>query len=75
MCQNVARPVRGETEDNHLKLLAIYTLLVIVGEAAAVGLGELVELSYPNASLLAFLGLFFLMLWVAWRAALRLSGD
>lgn len=58
-----------------MKLLAIYAILVVFGEAAAVGIGELVELSYPSASLLAFLGAFFVMLWVAWRAALRLAGD
>lgn len=58
-----------------MKLLVIYTILVVIAEAAAIGIGELVELSYPNASLLAFLGLFFLMLWVAWRAAVRLTGG
>jgi hypothetical protein len=58
-----------------MKLLAIYAILVVVGEAAAIGIGELVELSYPSASLLTFLGLFFVMLWVAWRAALRLTGG
>jgi hypothetical protein len=58
-----------------MKLLAVYTLLVVLGEAAAVGVGELVEIAYPSASLLTFLGLFFVMLWVAWRGALRLTGD
>ncbi|MGD9920562.1 MAG: hypothetical protein AB7V13_03820 [Pseudorhodoplanes sp.] len=58
-----------------MKLLAIYTLLVIVGESAAVGLGELVELTYPGASLLSFLGLFFLMLWVAWRVTLLIARE
>lgn len=58
-----------------MKLLAVYSVLVAVGEAVAVGLGELVELTYPSASLLAFLGLFFLMLWVAWRGALLIARD
>jgi uncharacterized membrane protein YkvI len=58
-----------------MKLLAVYTILVALGEAAAVGIGELVELTYPSASLLTFLALFFAMLWVSWRAALRLTGD
>jgi|EndMetStandDraft_4_1072995.scaffolds.fasta_scaffold249671_1 hypothetical protein len=58
-----------------MKLLVVYALLVTMGEAAAIGIGELVELSYPSASLLTFLALFFVMLWVAWRAALRLTGG
>ena len=58
-----------------MKLLVVYALLATMGEAAAIGIGELVELSYPSASLLTFLALFFVMLWVAWRAALRLTGG
>jgi uncharacterized membrane protein YkvI len=58
-----------------MKLLAIYAILVVVGEAAAIGLGELVEMTYPNLSLTAFLALFFLMLWLAWRIALRITAD
>lgn len=56
-----------------MKLLAVYTILVFASEAAAIGIGEVVELTYPKASLLTFLALFFLMLWLAWRAALRVT--
>ena len=56
-----------------MKLLAVYTILVFASEAAAIGIGEVVELTYPRASLLTFLALFFLMLWLAWRAALRVT--
>ena len=58
-----------------MKLLAVYTILVAIGESIAVGLGEIVELTFPDASLLAYLALFFLMLWVAWRAALLVARE
>jgi hypothetical protein len=61
--------------DKSMKLLAVYTILVAIGEAVAVGLGEIIELTFPDASLLAFLGQFFLMLWVAWRGALLIARD
>lgn len=56
-----------------MTLLAVHTILVAVGEAVAIGLGEIIELTFPNASLLTFLGLFFLMPWVAWRGALLIA--
>ena len=58
-----------------MKLLVVYSVLVALGEALAVGVGEIVELTYPSASLLSFLAMFFAMLGVAWIAALRLTGD
>jgi hypothetical protein len=33
----------------------------------------MVETTYPGASLFTFLGLFFVVLFVAWRLALRLT--
>jgi hypothetical protein len=73
MCQNVARQNATPGGDKSMKLLAVYAILVAVGEGVAVGLGELIELTYPSASLLGFLGLFFRMLWVAWRGALLVT--
>jgi hypothetical protein len=56
-----------------MKLLLIYAGLVAVGEAAAIGLGEVFEITFPRASLLVFLGLFFFVLYAAWRLALRIT--
>lgn len=56
-----------------MKLLLIYAGLVAVGEAAAIGLGEVFEIAFPRASLLVFLGLFFFVLYAAWRLALRMT--
>lgn len=48
-------------------------VLVVIGQAGAIGIGRLVETTYPSASLFAFLGMFFLVLGVAWVLALRLT--
>lgn len=58
-----------------MKLIAIYAVLVVLGETAVVGLGEVVEVTYPSASLLTFLAMFFSMLWLAWIVALRLTRE
>jgi len=56
-----------------MQLMFVYVAVLIVAEAVAVGLGEIVELYYPNASLIAFMALFLIMLWVAWIVAVRLT--
>ena len=56
-----------------MQLLIVYAVLVVIGQAAAIGIGRMVETAYPTASLFTFLGLFFLVLFVAWRLALRLT--
>ena len=58
-----------------MKLIVVYAVLATAGIAAAIGLGEIVEVTYRSASLLAFMGLFFLMLGVAWVAAVRVTGG
>jgi hypothetical protein len=56
-----------------MQLLIVYAVLVVIGQAAAIGVGRMVETAYPSASLFTFLGLFFVVLFVAWRLALRLT--
>jgi hypothetical protein len=56
-----------------MQLMFVYTAILIVAEAVAVGLGEIVEIYYPSASLIAFMALFLAMLWVAWIIAVRLT--
>ena len=56
-----------------MQLLIVYAILVIIGQAAAIGIGRMVEMAYPGASLFTFLGLFFLVLFFAWQLALRLT--
>jgi hypothetical protein len=54
-------------------LLSIYVVLMIVGDVADYLIGLLVERVWPEASLTIFLGLYFLFLWLAWVAAVKLT--
>ncbi|MCK9919942.1 hypothetical protein MXD81_63510 [Microbacteriaceae bacterium K1510] len=56
-----------------MKLLAVYTVFVAIGQVIAYGIGRAVEAWSTTASLPAFLACFFLVLWVAWRAAVRVA--
>ncbi len=56
-----------------MQLLIVYAVLVVIGQAAAIGIGRMVEMAYPSASLFTFLGLFFIVLFTAWKLALRLT--
>jgi len=56
-----------------MKLLVVYAFFVVIGEAIAYGIGRGIEAWSQPASLPAFLGLFFVMLWAAWRAAVLVA--
>jgi len=55
-------------------LLIVYIALVLVGDVADYLIGLAVERMWgPQASLIVFLGLYFLFLWVAWVVAVKLT--
>jgi hypothetical protein len=54
-------------------LLVVYLLLVIAGNVLAYFLGLAVERTLPSASLPAFLTMYFLVLWVSWIIAVRVT--
>jgi hypothetical protein len=54
-----------------MKLLVFYIVFVAIGEGIAYAAGRTVELWSPATSLPVFLGLFFFMLWAAWRLAVK----
>ncbi len=56
-----------------MKLIAVYIVLVLIGEAIAYAIGRTVEQWSASASLPVFLGCFFLVFWVAWRLAVKLT--
>lgn len=58
-----------------MQLIFVYAAILIVAEGVAIGLGEIVELYYPSASLIAFMALFLIMLWAAWIVAVRLTRE
>jgi hypothetical protein len=59
----------------NMQLIFVYAAILIVAEGVAIGLGEIVELYYPSASLIAFMALFLIMLWAAWIVAVRLTRE
>jgi hypothetical protein len=56
-----------------MKIMAVYILLVVIGEFGAYLLGRTVEHWSQAASLPVFLGCFFLVFWIAWVIAVRLT--
>ena len=56
-----------------MQIIAVYVVLVIIGDFGAYLLGRTVEHLAPAASLPTLLGCFFLVFWVAWLLAVRLT--
>ena len=57
-----------------MALLAYYLVFMIAGDVLAYFLGLFVEYEWgPHVSLIVFLALYFVFLWVAWQFAVRLS--
>ena len=56
-----------------MKLIAVYVLFVLIGDAIAYFVGKSVEHWSVSASLPVFLGCFFLVFWGAWRIAIRVT--
>jgi hypothetical protein len=58
-----------------MTLLLVYLLLTAVGSGAIYFVGLAIEGMWPVFSLPAFLALFFLMLWIAWVLAIKLTAP
>jgi hypothetical protein len=56
-----------------MKLIAVYVVLVLIGELVAYSVGRAVEHWSEAWSLPAFLALFFMVFWGAWRLAVRVT--
>jgi hypothetical protein len=56
-----------------MRLIAVYILLVAVGDVLTYAIGRGVEQVSPATSLPVFLSCFFLVFWGAWRLAVRLT--
>jgi hypothetical protein len=60
--------------DGIVLLIVYYVIFVLVGDLADYLIGLIVEREFgSNVSLLVFLALYFLVLWVAWVLAVRMS--
>jgi hypothetical protein len=56
-----------------MKLIAVYVVFVLTGEAIAYFIGRTIEHWSTAASLPVFLACFFIVFWAAWRLAIRVA--
>ncbi len=61
-----------------MKLIVYYLIFVTIGDLTDYGIGLGVEHLWPNAkqaSLIVFLTIYFLVLWLSWVFAVRLTSP
>ena len=56
-----------------MSVILVFVAFVVVGDAFAVGIASIVERYSSYAGLMVFLGLFILVFWVSWLAAVRIT--
>jgi hypothetical protein len=56
-------------------LMATYITLALIGNAIIYFIGLAVERMWPTGSLLIYLVMFFLVLWVAWLGAVKITAP
>ena len=56
-----------------MKLLAVYVVIVIVGESIVVAIGLFLDQVSKTASMPIALALFFFVFWAGWKLAIRLT--
>jgi len=56
-----------------MSLLIAYVIAIIIGDLLAIGIAEIVERYSEKASLGVFLALYFVVFWVAWPIAVRIT--
>ncbi len=58
-----------------MQIMALYIVFVLIGDVGAYFIGRAVENWSPTSSLPVFLGCFFLVFWLAWRLAVRVTAP
>jgi hypothetical protein len=56
-----------------MQIMAFYIVFVLIGDLGAYFVGRTVESWSPTSSLPVFLSCFFLVFWLAWRLAVRVT--
>ena len=56
-----------------MRLIAVYCVLVAIGEVLAFGLGLIVERTIPQFSMLLYMAMFFGVLWGFWPIAVYVT--
>lgn len=74
-CQGApARPLGACAKEFTVVLIAYYVAFMIAGDIAAYAIGLVTELEFGgHVSLIVFLALYFLFLWIAWILAVWLT--
>jgi len=65
--------LHGRHIGGNMKLLGVYIVFVAIGQAMTYVAGRTVEMWSPASSLPVFLTCFFLVLWAAWRLAVKVT--
>jgi hypothetical protein len=64
------------TEDEAVSLIIYYVIFMILGDLSAYGIGLISEWTFGSqASLIVFLALYFLFLWVSWLLAVWMTAP
>jgi len=59
-----------------MNLLVIFIVSLVIGQSLSIGLGLLVErCSTPYTGMVTFIGSYFVMFWLAWRFAVRITAP
>jgi hypothetical protein len=57
-----------------MKLLLVFLVSLLIGQSLSIGLGLLVERhATPYTGLVTFIACYFLMFWLAWKFAVRIT--
>ncbi len=56
-----------------MQILSFYIVFVLLGDVGSYAIGRTVEQWSPAASLPVFLACFFLVFWLAWLLAMRVT--
>jgi hypothetical protein len=56
-----------------VQLIAYYVVFMVAGDFVDYLIGLVVERAFPQASLLIFLLLYFVSLWIAWLLAVKVT--
>ena len=57
-----------------MTLLLVFIASLVIGQSVSIGAGLMVErLLSPYAGLVTFIGCYFVMFWLTWRFAVRIT--
>ena len=58
-----------------MRVIVLYVIFLIIGQAAAVGAGLLADMHSKAAGIAVFIPLYYAMYWICWRLALLVADD